>query len=196
VKKTGRALLLAITALGGGCAIPSMPAPQPSIAVIDRIGAARLPAMAVGGFDAAPGLPDKALGVRLSTVHPEGGSFAAYLGETLKTQLSAAGKLDPAAHVTITGTLLENDVGAPIGEARGRLGAEFVVKRDGRTLLRKRLHVERRWGSSYFGFVAIDKADRMYTALYGDLVGALIDDPDFRTAVGASLIQPSGGGAP
>jgi hypothetical protein len=195
VKKAGRALLLAITALGG-CTIPSMPAPQPSIAVIDRIGAARLPAMAVGSFDAAPGLPDKALGVRLSTVRPEGGSFAAYLGETLKAQLGTAGKLDPAAAIAIGGTLTENDVGAPIGEARGRLGAEFVVKRNGRELLRKRLHVERSWGSSYFGFVAIDKADRMYTALYADLVSALIDDPDFRTAVGATPIQRSGGGAP
>jgi hypothetical protein len=36
----------------------------------------------------------------------------------------------------------------------------------------------------------------MYTALYADLVSALIDDPDFRTTVGAAPIQPSGGGAP
>lgn len=195
MKKTGRTLLLAMVALGG-CAIPRMPAPQPSIAVIDRIGAARLPAMAVGSFAAASGLSDKALGVRISTVRPEGGSFAAYLGETLKAQLAAAGKLDSAAPIAITGTLTENDVGAPIGEARGRLGAEFVVTRDGRELMRKRLRVERSWGSSYFGFIAIDKADRMYTALYADLVSALIDDPDFRTAVGAAPIQPSGGGAP
>lgn len=177
----------------GGCAIPRMPAPQPSIAVIDRIGAARLPALAVGSFAAAPGLSDKALGVRVSTVRPEGGSFAAYLGETLKAQLAAAGKLDPAAAIAIAGTLTENDVGAPIGEARGRLGAEFVVTRGGRELLRKRLRVERNWGSSYFGFIAIDKADRMYTALYADLVSALIDDPDFRAAVGAVPLRASGG---
>ncbi|MGN6819225.1 MAG: hypothetical protein ACTHJR_11215 [Sphingomonas sp.] len=188
------AALAAAVALGG-CAIPRMPAPQPSIAVIDRIGAARLPAMAVGSFTAAPGLSDKALGIRVSQVRPEGGSFAAYLGETLKAQLAAAGKLDATAPIAIGGTLTESDVGAPIGEARGRLGAEFVVTRDGRELLRKRLRVERRWGSSYFGVIAIDKADRMYTALYADLVGTLIDDPDFRAAVGAVPLQPSRGGA-
>lgn len=192
--KAGAALLVA--AALAGCAIPRMPAPQPSIAVINRIDAARLPAMAVGSFAAAPGLSDKALGVRVSQVRPEGGSFAAYLGETLKAQLGATGKLDAAAPITIGGTLTENDVGAPIGQARGQLGAEFVVTRNGRELFRKRLHVERRWGSSYFGFVAIDKADRMYTALYADLVSALIDDPDFRAAVGAAPIRPSGGGTP
>ena len=192
--KAGAALLAAAALVG--CAIPRMPAPQPSIAVINRIDAARLPAMAVGSFAAAPGLSDKALGVRVSQVRPEGGSFAAYLGETMKAQLGAAGKLDAAAPIAIGGTLTENDVGAPIGEARGQLGAEFVVTRNGRELFRKRLHVERRWGSSYFGFVAIDKADRMYNALYADLVSALIDDRDFRTAVGAAPLRPSGGGTP
>ena len=192
--RAGAALLAAAALVG--CAIPRMPAPQPSIAVINRIDAARLPAMAVSSFAAAPALSDKALGVRASQVRPEGGSFAAYLGETLQAQLGAAGKLDAAAPIVIGGTLTENDVGAPIGEARGQLGAEFVVTRNERELFRKRLHVERRWGSSYFGFVAIDKADRMYTALYADLVSALIDDPDFRRAVGAAPIRPSDGGTP
>jgi len=193
--KTGHALLLLAAALGG-CAIPRMPAPQPSITVINRIDAARLPPLAVGNFTAAPGMSDAALGVRLSAVRPEGGSFAAYLGETLKAQLRATGKLDPAAPISIGGTLTENDVGAPIGQARGRLGAEFVVTRDGHELLRKRLHVERNWGSSYFGFVAIDKADRMYTALYADLVSALIDDADFRAAIAAAPGARSGSGTP
>lgn len=194
--RLGRAAVNAAALALGGCAIPPMPPPQPSIAVIDRIGAARLPAMAVGGFAAAPGLSDRALGVRVSTVRPAGGSFAAYLGETLKAQLGAAGRLDPAASIVIGGTLTENDVGAPTGEARGQLGAEFVVSRNGRELFRKRLHVERRWGSSYFGFVAIDKADRMYNALYADLVSALIDDPDFRTAVGGASPEPSSSRTP
>lgn len=192
----GRTAAIAAALALGGCAIPPMPPPQPSIAVIDRIGVARLPAMAVGSFAAAPGLSDRALGVRVSTVRPAGGSFAAYLGETLKAQLGAAGRLDPAAPILIGGTLTENDVGAPIGEARGRLGAEFVVTHGGREVFRKRLHVERRWGSSYFGFVAIDKADRMYTALYADLVSALIDDRDFRAAVGGALPGPSSSPAP
>lgn len=178
-----RAALISGLALLGGCTIPRMATPAPSVAVIDRIGAAQLPPIAVGTFVAAPGLSDRALGVRAASVRPEGGSFAAYLGEALKVQLKATGKLDPDSPLVVSGALIDNDVSAAIGKGRGRLAAEFVVTRGGRELFRKTLRVEREWGSSFIGAIAIDTADRLYAALYTDLIGLLIDDPDFRAAL-------------
>ncbi len=180
-----RAALLAPLLLAG-CAYPPMAAPPPSVALVDRIAAAGLPVMAVGAFVPAPTLPrgaDRALGVRAVTIKPEGGSFAHYLGDSLATQLRAAGKLDPASLLSVSGLLTETDVSSGIGKGHGALGAEFVVTRGGRELFRKRLRVEREWNSPFVGAVAIMNADTEYNTLYTELVGKLIDDPEFRAAL-------------
>ncbi|MFA5962675.1 MAG: hypothetical protein WC804_01540 [Sphingomonas sp.] len=169
-----------------GCAYPPMAPPPPSVALVDRIAAAGLPAIAVGAFVPAPALPraaDRGLGVRAVTIKPEGGSFARHLGDTLAAQLRVAGKLDPTSPVSVSGLLTENDVSSGIGKGHGVLGAEFVVTRAGREVFRKRLRSERDWNSPFVGAVAIMNADTEYGALYTELIGRLIDDPDFRAAV-------------
>lgn len=63
------------------------------------------------------------------------------------------------------------------------LAARFVVTRGGSVNYDRELKVDASWESSFIGAVAIPAAATQYEALYRKLVGALIDDADFRKAV-------------
>jgi hypothetical protein len=127
---------------------------------------------------------DQAIVARAAALRPpQGASFSAYLGETLRSTLGSAGRLDPAAPVTISGLLVENSVDSGFGRGGGVLAAVFIVNRDGREVWRKTLRVGRDWNSSVLGAVAYLQVDANYGALYQMLVEQLLADPDFRRAV-------------
>ena len=180
-----RAPVLALALALAGCAMAPIPLSPPSAALVDKL-AVPGPRFAVGGFTPSPSLPagaDKHLAVRASTIAPENGSFAAYLGETLRTQLRASGRLDPASPLVLSGTLVRNSVSSAIGDGHGEIAAEFVLTRDGREMFRKTIAARRTWESSFVGAAAIPAADVGYAGLYTLLVGNLFDDPDFRAAI-------------
>lgn len=180
-------LLLAVVGLTlAACATP-MATPGPSIGNLQRLRKADVPPMALGEFRLAPGLPatmDRRVSVRGSTVtSPKGGSYALFLKETLAAELQASGKLDPASGIVITGELTESEATAGIDVGAARLGATFVVTRDGREVYRKPLRVEESWVSSFYGAVAIPMALNHYTGLYSKLVTKLLEDPAFAAAI-------------
>jgi hypothetical protein len=188
---SGRAgLLVAVLLAAGGCTASRLAAPQPTFSALQAVRAADIPAVAVGRFAPAPGLApgrDRSIMIRAAALRPpQGTSFAEYLGETLRTELTSAGRLDPASAITVSGLLTENRVDSGFGRGRGVLAAEFIVARGGREVWRKTLQVERQWESSVLGAVAYLRADQNYGALYQMLVEALFADPDFRRAVRAA----------
>lgn len=170
-----------------GCAVPAIDAYQPTIANAQAVRGADLPAMRVGEFTLAPGQPaslDRSVVIRASTLRPpKGDSFSKYLGDCLAAELRAAGKLDPAANVVITGALTESRVSSGVSIGEASLGATFTVTRDGRQVYQKTLRVEQVWQSNFMGAIAIPDAMNQYTALYGKLVGALLADEAFRAAI-------------
>ena len=183
--RSGAALALAV--LLAGCTASRLGPPQPTFSGLQAVRAAGIPPLAVGGFAAGPQLPrgrDTAIVIRAVALRPPaGGTFSAYLGETLSAALASAGRLDPAAAVTVSGLLIENSVDAGFGSGGGALAATFIVSRDGREVWRKPLRVERAWSSSVLGAVAYLEADQNYGALYQMLVERLLADPDFQRAV-------------
>jgi len=180
-------LLLAVVSLTmAACATP-MATPGPSIGNLQRLRKADVPQMALGDFRLAPGLPvamDRRVNVRGSTVtSPTGGSYALFLKETLAAELQAAGKLGAASGIVIAGELTESEANAGIDVGVAKLGATFVVTRDGREVYRKPLRVEESWTSSFYGAVAIPMALNQYTGLYSKLVTRLLEDPEFVAAI-------------
>lgn len=180
-------LLLAVVSLtAAACATP-MPTPGPSIDNLQRLRKAETPSMALGEFRLAPGLPaamDRKVNVRGSTAtSPNGGSYALFLKDTLAAELKAAGKLDAASGVSISAQLTESQAEAGVDVGLAKLGATFVVTRDGREVYRKALRVEETWVSSFYGAVAIPMALNQYTGLYSKLVTRLLEDPEFQAAV-------------
>jgi hypothetical protein len=180
--------LLVAAALLTGCAQIKLGAPVPNIDNIQKAKSSGMAPVAVGEFALAAGKPaglDKGVSVRSNTVSsPFDESFAKYLKETLSAELKAAGLLDPASPVAIIGELTDSQIDAAIGTGQGSLAARFKVNRAGQTTFDKEFRVASSWDSSFVGGVAIPRAVNEYSALYRQLVGKLLDDPQFRAAVG------------
>jgi hypothetical protein len=181
--------MLVLTSLMGlvACANVQMPTPVASVTNHEKIRSANLNPTQVGEFKLAPGKPasmDTSLsGLRGSSVAPSAGSFSRQLREELIVELKGAGLLDPSSAMKIEGELTDSMVDAAIGTGKGRLAARFKVTRDGRSVFDKELSVEASWESSFMGAVAVPTAINQYSALYKALVGKLLDDMDFRTAM-------------
>ncbi len=171
-----------------GCATVKMPAPTTASADnLSTLRGANLAPAKAGAFVLAPGKPaamDTTLdGLRGSSVEPANGSFAKTLREELVVDLKAAGLYDEASNTVIAGQLTDSQVDAAIGTGTGRLGAHFVVTRDGKSVYDKTLTVDAKWDSSFVGAIALPAAINQYTAFYKALAGKLFADPDFQKAL-------------
>lgn len=177
----------ALTLFLTGCASSPMGQPQASIDNTARLRSAQLAPVNVGSFtldSSKPAELDKTMSLRAASIHsPVNNSFAQYLGETLRTELAAAGLIDPSSQTVITGKLTESEVDTAIGTARGKLGARFTVTRAGTVRYDRTLTAESSWESSFVGAVAIPMAAGQYQGLYRKLAGQLFDDADFRKAL-------------
>lgn len=179
--------LVAAAALLTGCAQIPLGAPAVSVDNIQKAKAADMTPVAVGEFGLAAGKDkamDAGISMRSNTISsPIQGSFAQYLKENLAVELRGAGLLDPASKTVISGKLTDSMADAASSQGKGSLGAQFTVMRDGRKVYDKELRVSSTWESSFVGAIAIPAAVNQYTTLYRTLIGKLLDDPDFRSAV-------------
>ncbi len=169
-----------------GCASLTMTPAKPTVENATKLRSAAIAPLAVGTFkiDAAKSKDDGEVNMRGSnSLQAPGGSFAQYLGESLKVELQSAGLLDPASQTVITGTLTQTELNASIGTGTAKLGARFVVTRDGAVRFDRELAVNAEWESSFMAAVAIPLAANNYEGLYRKLVSKLIDDEAFRAAV-------------
>lgn len=171
------------------CAEMQMGQPKPTIATLTQVRGAGLAPVGVGTFTADTSRNasmDELVSIRTNKLRsPVGGSFAQYLKETLSVELTAAGLLDPAADTVVSGVLSDSTVEAPIGTGTASLGARFVVTRAGAVRYDRQLDVSAQWESAFVGVTAIPQAAGQYEGLYRKLVGTLLADPGFRTAVGS-----------
>jgi hypothetical protein len=169
-----------------GCASLNMSAPQPTADNVAKLRAMNMAPASVGSFKIAPAKAgsDASASMRgANTVQAPSGSFAQYLGESLKTELQAAGMREAASSMVISGTLTDTDLDAAIGTGKAKLAARFVVTRAGTVKFDNELSVDSSWESSFIGGVAIPLAAQNYEGLYRKLVGKLLDDAAFRAAV-------------
>jgi hypothetical protein len=180
----GVALALQLT----GCASIKMSQPKPALTTTAALRGASLAPATVGKFRLDPSRPageDQAISLRggNSVASPVDGSFAQYLRESVRVELEAAGLYDAASQNVITGTLTQTEADAAIGTGRAKLGARFVVTRDGQVKYDNQLAVDDSWESSFVGATAIPLAAAHYEGLYRQLAARLLNDPAFRSAL-------------
>lgn len=170
-----------------GCAQMTMTPPKPTVENAVKLRGKAMTPAAVGKFTIDPRKPagmDQGVSIRTNQVSsPVNGSFAQYLGETLKVELQSAGLYDPNAKTVITGTLAESDVDASIGVGKASLAARFVVARAGEVKYDREIRVNSAWDSPFVGAVAVPLAAGEYERLYRTLVGKLFDDVSFGKAL-------------
>lgn len=182
------ALAAALFAALAGCAILPLGAPVPSVQNIAKARAAGIAPVALGTFRLAPGIDpalDQKIVIRSNTVHsPTGSSFALYLRETLATDLRAAGLLDPASGIVVSGELLDSRIDVPTGTAPawGTVAARFTVTRSGAPVYQREFTARAEWTTTFMGVETIPMAMNRYELLYRELMARLIDDPGFRQA--------------
>ena len=171
-----------------GCASVKLDASSATPATLESLRRSGLAPMQAGTFALAVGKPaemDRSLsGLRGNSLTPAKGSFAQLLKDTLVVELSAAGLYDANAKTVIDGELTDSRVDAAVGTGTGRLAARFKVRRSGQPVFDKELSVQASWESSFVGAVAVPMAMNQYQGLYKALVAKLLEDADFRKAVG------------
>ena len=177
--------LVAVSSVLVGCAQIHIGPPVAGVDNIQKARALGAAPLAVGNFKAGPDVKDDAgISMRSNTISsPVQGSFAQYLKENLSVDLKAAGLLDPASKTVVSGELVESKLDSATSGGSGSLGARFVVTRNGAQVFEKSLRVQATWPSSFVGAVAIPAAVNNYGGLYRELIGKLLDDPDFRRAL-------------
>lgn len=176
----------AVAAQLTGCAQMTMAQPRPTIENTVKLRGKELAPAAVGMFASDPARPDidKAHSIRGSGLDsPVNGSFAHYLGETLKVELQSAGLYDPNAKTVISGHLTQSDVDASVGAGKASLAARIVVSRAGAVKFDREVSVSSAWDSPFVGVVAVPEAAGQYEGLYRKLAGKLFDDASFQKAL-------------
>jgi hypothetical protein len=140
----------------------------------------------VGAFASSPGTgnanPISLRGTSMNS--PYNGSYANYVAEAIKQELTLAGKYSTDARIEISGTLLSNDIDASgFSTGRANIAARFVVKNNETVKFDKVKSVVHEWDSSFVGAIAIPAAIREYSATVNKLLAALYADTEFDAAV-------------
>jgi hypothetical protein len=151
-------LVLAAAALAG-CAQPAVPTESAQVTTdnFSKAKAAGIRPVAVGEF---------------RSVKDSKPAEARHLKDTLSTELSGAGLLDPASGAVVEGEL----VSAELGSTSGTVAARFIVTTGGRVVYDKELRSSSTWRADA-------NVPREQGLVYSKLVGQLFTDPMFRNAV-------------
>lgn len=140
----------------------------------------------VGTFQSSPAKENaNPISLRGSSMQsPYQNSYASYLAEALKQELSLAGRYSGDAANEISGTLLKNDIDATgFSTGTGVIEARIVVK-NGDTMKYDKVHAAtHQWNSSFAGNIAIPNAIAAYPALVNRLLAAIYADPEFKAAL-------------
>jgi hypothetical protein len=158
----------------------------PSFETVKLIRAASFPLVALGDFTVSPGQTAfaKRINIRGSSMGPpKGADFAAFLKQTLETQLVAAGKYDAASPVRISAEMVKNRAGENMAKGSAQIAATFTVKHGTERRFSRTYEVENSWKSEFIGALAIPEAFRQYNELYGQLVQKVLADPEFTAAL-------------
>jgi hypothetical protein len=180
-------LLLASLLALEGCASFKLPAPTANIENVSALRDSRVAKAGVSSFSLAGGKAaalDKSVSVRGSTIAPEKGTFAAYLGETLRSDLQAADKYDANSPTVILGELLDNQLhAAGASQADALLSVRFRVKRSSDVLYEKVIDQRASWKSSFVGAIAIPDAINHFGDQFRLILLQLYKDPQFQAAL-------------
>jgi hypothetical protein len=158
----------------------------PSIETLKLMRAADIPQVALGPFTDAGGKRPLArtVVIRGSTMKPpKGSNFAEFLKLSFESELKAAGKLDPAAGIVVTGRLTESRASENLSKGGAALAAEISVQRNGVPVFTRPYRIDTLWKSEFIGALAIPEAFRQYNTLYPLLVRQVFADPDFQKAL-------------
>jgi hypothetical protein len=167
-----------------GCSTPAPPYAV-SIANVEALKQAGDFHASVGAFSAIPGEGNaNPISLRGSPlVSPYDNSYAAYVAEAIRQELTMAHKLAPSAQIELSGMLIKNDIDAAIGTGRANIEVRMIVKNHGKVSYDQVKRVDHQWDSSFAGMIAIPRAAQEYPVMVQKLLASLYADPAFLDAL-------------
>ncbi|MCC7702614.1 hypothetical protein IGS59_10210 [Janthinobacterium sp. GW460P] len=115
---------------------------------------------------------------------PYAKSYAAYIAEALKQELSLANKLAPDADIEISGILLKNDFDASgFSTGTAKIDVRFIVKKAGQVRYDQVKTASHEWPSSFVGAIALPRAMQEYTVVVQKLLADLYQDKQFSNSL-------------
>ncbi len=177
------ALLFSAVLTGCSTVAPTYPSSLDNIAALKATGPAKIK---VGTFTDTPGAgnvnPISLRGTRVSSPYQE--SYANYVGEALKLELTLADKYAANANIDISGALIKNDVDASgFSTGRGNMDVQVVVRNNAAVRFDKVKTINHEWESSFVGGIAIPRAIAEYSTMVRKLLATLYADPEFAAAL-------------
>ncbi len=178
-------LVLVLGTMVSGCSIvaPQYSASMENVQTLKDVGDVTAK---VGKFVSSPDQANaNPISLRGSSLaSPYENSYAVYLAEAIKQELSLAGRLKPDTNIEISGALLKNDIDASgFSTATGDIEARFVVKKGEAVRYSRVKTIHHQWESSLAGAIAIPRAQQEYPRLVQKLLAALYADRDFLDAL-------------
>jgi hypothetical protein len=184
-----RALVLSVTLVAAlistGCTMVA-PHYSPSLDNVQKLKDGNIQPTQVTPFTSEPGKGNaNPISIRGSSLNsPYGGSYANYLTEALKHELTLANKISSDSQVKVSGAIRKNDISAAgASKASGDIEARFVVNRGGTVTYDQVKSIHDEWDSSFVGSVAIPRAQARYPVMVQKLLAALFADPAFIEAL-------------
>ncbi|QTO23912.1 hypothetical protein [Burkholderia seminalis] len=167
-------LFAGVLALCGGCV--TQPAPIYQVSIANQMALMKISPAAhyqvVRGAEPA----DIQTQIRsLSVAAPADGSWATYLKEALRIELTSAGFYSPDASAVVTVSL--SDVHVLDGHAD--LAGRFVVSAGQKIVYDKVLRAQTQWDPQFIGVLAAQDGMIQATAIFQRLLHQLFADPEF-----------------
>lgn len=181
-----RMAMLAITAVAlTGCGSFVAPTYSPDYPSIDRLKGAQVGKIAVGEFQPrSPEAPVNKVTLRGAPLVASQGSFAQYLEEAIRSDLTELRVLDPKADTRVDATLLKNDIDVSgISTGEGFMDVKLTVSRRGQTVHDKVYRATTQFESSFAAAVAVPRGQSEYPRLVRTLLQTIYADPAFIAAV-------------
>ncbi|WP_439608730.1 hypothetical protein [Hydrogenophaga sp.] len=179
------AALASITVLLTGCASFVAPTYSPDYPSIDRLKASQLGKVSVGVFQPRSAeAPVNRITLRGAAFAPASGTFAEYLENAIRSDLTELRVLDPNAGTRIDATLLKNDIDVSgINTGEGFMDVKLTVSKGGKAVHEKVYSARTQFESSLAAAVAVPKGQSEYPRLVRTLLQTIYADPAFIAAV-------------
>lgn len=164
-----------------GCATFVAPSYSPDYQTIDTLKKQKLSKAAVNTFEPQdPNAEVNKISLRGSSLKATEGSFASYIENAMRSDLTEMGVYDENATTKINTTILKNDIDiSGLSKGSGLLEIQLTVSKDGAIALDKTYSVTTAFDSAFAGMTAIPIGQKEYPNLVRALLTKIYTDPEF-----------------
>jgi hypothetical protein len=164
-----------------GCASFVAPSYSPDYQTIDTLKKQKLNKATVKTFQPQdPNAEVNKISLRGSSLKATEGSFASYIENAMRSDLTEMGVYDSNSTTSINTTILKNDIDiSGLSKGSGLLEVQLTISKDGSNVLDKTYSVTTTFDSAFAGMTAIPIGQKEYPNLVRTLLTKIYKDPEF-----------------